>query len=103
MQARAVTWRSRDSVVNIVPGLQAGRPRNHSIPSFSKPSRLVLGHAAFCSLDTIGSFTEIKQPRREADHLGERRVEYLCSHPEEAGGKRQVDVLTRDSLNTGMV
>lgn len=74
VQARAVTWRSRGSVVSIVPGLQAGRPRNRSIPSFSRPSRLVLGHAAFCSMDTISSFTEVKQQRREAHHLPGRGV-----------------------------
>jgi hypothetical protein len=81
------TWRSLGSVVSIVPRREAGRRRNHSIPSFSKPSRLVLGYAAFCSIDTIGYFTEVKQPRREAHHLGGWGVEYLCSHPEEAGGK----------------
>ena len=74
-------------MVSIMPGLQARRPRNHSIPGFSKPSRLVLGHAAFCSLDTIGPFTEVRQPRREAYHLRGGGGRISLSHPEEAGGK----------------
>jgi hypothetical protein len=67
-------------VVTVMPELQAGRPRNHSIPSFFLLSTLVLGHAAF-STGTIDSYAEVNKSRRETDRLTRGRGEISVHIP----------------------